>query len=119
MNYATKQWMARVEIIGESATLMVDLEAMSLVKYRRERLKPVPIGISVLRETGQHLKSLAVNGFRYATGSLRSTHDFIIDGFVDSITNGTESPVPAQDGRESVRIQNMIVEQLNRIPRVR
>ena len=35
MNYATKQWMARAEILGEDATLMIDLEAMSLVKYRR------------------------------------------------------------------------------------
>jgi predicted dehydrogenase len=112
LSYATRQWMARVEIFGESATLLVDLEAMSLVKYRRERLKPAPIGISLLSETGQLLKSLAVSGFRYATGSLRSTHDFIIEGFADSIINGTESPVPAEEGRESVRVLNMIVEKL-------
>ena len=117
MNYATKQWMARAEIFGENATLMIDLEAMSLVKYRREQLRPAPIGVSVLRETGQLLKNLAVNGFRYAGGSLRSTHDFIIDGFADSIINGTESPVPAEEGRESVRIQNLIVEKLNALPR--
>jgi predicted dehydrogenase len=113
MNYATAQWMARVEILGENATLMVDLEAMSLVKYRRQRLKPAQIGMSILSESGQLLKNLAVNGVRYATGSLRSTHDFIIDGFADSVINGTESPVPADEGRESVRIQNIIVEELN------
>jgi hypothetical protein len=73
----------------------------------------VPIGISLLSETGQLLKSVAVSGLRYATGSLRTTHDFIIDGFVDSIINGTESPVPAEEGRESVRVLNMIVEKLN------
>jgi predicted dehydrogenase len=112
LSYTTKQWMARVEILGENATLLVDLEAMSLVKYRRERLKPAPIGLSLLSETGQLLKSLAVSGLRYATGSLRSTHDFIIDGFADSIINGTESPVPAEEGRESVRVLNMIVEKL-------
>jgi predicted dehydrogenase len=112
MSYATKQWMARVEILGENATLLVDLEAMSLVKYRRERLKPLPIGLSLLSEAGQLLKSLAVSGLRYTTGSLRTTHDFIIDGFADSIINGTESPVPAEQGRESVRVQNMIVEKL-------
>jgi predicted dehydrogenase len=112
MAYTTKQWMARLEILGENATLLVDLEAMSLVKYRRERLKPVPIGLSLLSETGQLLKSLAVSGLRYTTGSLRSTHDFIIDGFADSIINGTESPVPAEEGRESIRVMNMIVEKL-------
>jgi predicted dehydrogenase len=113
MNYATKQWMARAEILGEEATLLIDLEAMSLVNYRREALGPLRIGISTLRESGQLLRSLAVNGFRYVTGSLRTTHDFIIDGFADSIINGTKSPVPPEEGRESVRIQNMIVEELN------
>ncbi len=113
LSYATNQWMARVEILGENATLLVDLEAMSLVKYRREQLKPVPIGMSLLSETAQLFKSLAISGLRYAAGSLRTTHDFIIDGFVDSIINGTESPVTAEEGRESVRVLNMIVEKLN------
>jgi predicted dehydrogenase len=112
LSYATKQWMARLEILGEDATLLVDLEAMSLVKYRREELKPAAIGLSVLSEAGQLLKNMATSGMRYLTGSLRSTHDFIIDEFTDSIIKGTESPVPAQDGRESIRILNMIVDSL-------
>src|SRR5438552_6959476 len=114
LSYATEQWTARVEILGENATLLLDLEAMSLVKYRRERLKPLKIGVSLLSETGQLLRSLAVNGLRYATGSLRTTHDFIIDGFADSVINGTQSPVPAEEGREAVRVLNMIVEKLSR-----
>ena len=105
--------MARVEILGEDATLLLDLEAMSLVKYRRERLRPSAIGFSLLSEAGQLLKSLTASGIRYATGSLRTTHDFIIEGFADSIINGTESPVPAEDGRESVRVLNMIVAALH------
>jgi predicted dehydrogenase len=113
LSYATKQWMARIEILGEDATLLVDLEAMSLVKYRREKLKPAAIGVSLLSEAGQLLQSLASSGWRYATGSLRTTHDFIIDEFTDSILNGIPSPVPAEDGRESVRVLGMIVESLN------
>jgi len=113
LSYATKQWMARVEILGEDSTLLLDLEALSLVEYRRDRLKPIAIGTSLLSETGQLLKSLATNGLRYVTGSLRTTHDFIIDEFTDSIIHGTKSPVPAEDGRESVRVLSMIVESLN------
>jgi predicted dehydrogenase len=112
LSYATNQWMARIEILGEDATLLVDLEAMSLVRYRREQLKPAAIGLSMLSEAGQLLKNLATSGLRYATGSLRTTHDFIIDEFTDSIIKGTESPVPASDGRESVRVLGMIVESL-------
>jgi 2-alkyl-3-oxoalkanoate reductase len=117
MNYATRQWMARAEIFGESATLMIDLESMSLVKYRREKLKAFPIGASVLSEAGQLMRNLATNSFRHAFGSLRSTHDFIIDGFAESILSGTEAPVSAQEGRESVRIQNLIVDKLKGLPK--
>jgi predicted dehydrogenase len=112
LSYATKQWAARVEILGDTATLLIDLEAMSLVKYRRERLKALPIGLSILSEAGQLLMSLIRTGSRYATASLRTTHDFIIDGFADSIINDTPSPVPAEEGRESVRILDMIAQQL-------
>jgi predicted dehydrogenase len=112
LSYATNQWMARIEILGEDATLLVDLEAMSLVKYRREQLKPAAIGMSVISEAGQLLKNLATSGLRYLTGSLRTTHDFIIDEFTESILKGTESPVPAEDGRESVRVLNKIVDSL-------
>lgn len=112
LSYATKQWAARIDILGEDATLLLDLEAMSLVEYRREKLKPVAIGTSLLSEVGQLQRSLVTSGMRYATKSLRTTHDFIIDGFVDSIINGTPSPVPAEDGRESIRVLNMIVDSL-------
>jgi predicted dehydrogenase len=114
LSYATNQWMARIEILGEHAILLIDLEAMSLVTYRREELKPAAIGLSLLSETGQLLKSLAASGLRYVTGSLRTTHDFIIDEFTDSIIKGTPSPVPAEEGRESVRVLGMIVESLHR-----
>lgn len=114
LSYATNQWAARVDVLGETGTLLLDLEAMSLVRYQREQLNPIAIGTSVLSESGQLLKSLAVSGSRYATRSLRTTHDFIIDGFVDSIINDTPSPVPAEEGRESVRVLNMIVDELNR-----
>jgi len=113
LSYASNQWMARLEIIGEKAILLVDLEAMSLVVYRREKLRPVPIGMSVLRECKDLLGSLFKAGARYATKSLRSTHDFIIDGFADSILNNTEPPVTAAEGRESVRVVGIIARQLD------
>ena len=115
LSYASNQWMARVEIIGDKAILLVDLEAMSLVVYRRDKLKPVTIGLSVLRECKDLLGSLIKAGGRYATKSLRSTHDFIIEGFADSILNQKEPPVTAAEGRESVRVLGLIAKQLDEI----
>ncbi len=113
LSYASNQWMARVEIIGEKAILLVDLEAMSLVVYRRDKLKPATIGMSVLQECKDLIGSLIKAGGRYATKSLRSTHDFIIEGFADSILNGSEPPVIAAEGRESVRVLGIISKQLD------
>lgn len=112
LSYASSQWMARLEIIGSEAILLVDLEAMSLVIYRRGKLQPVPIGLSVLGECKDLIGSLAKAGGRYLTKSMRSTHDFIIEGFADSLINNTPPPVTAEEGRESVRVLGIIAQQL-------
>jgi len=119
LSYTTKQWMARVEVLGENGTLLVDLEGMSLVRYRREQLRPKPIGLSVLSESGQLLKSLAVNSARYLTGNLRTTHDFITGGFAESILNNTPSPVPADIDEGTVRVLNLIVANRNKMGEIK
>src|SRR5262249_54031061 len=53
LSYTTNQWMARVDILGSKGALLLDLEGMSVVKYRREAVKPAPIGLSLLSESSQ------------------------------------------------------------------
>jgi predicted dehydrogenase len=112
LSYASTQWMARVEIVGESEILLVDLEAMSVVRYRRGILRPGAIGRSVLGECKDLFGSVAKAGARYMTRSLRSTHDFIIGGFAESLLKNTEPPVTAAEGRESVRVLGIITKKL-------
>src|SRR5439155_20102565 len=81
LSYATQQWMARVDILGEDGALLLDLEGMNLITYRRRALTPVAIGRSVLRESAQLLGSLFRNGLRSVTGTLHSTHEIIIGRF--------------------------------------
>jgi hypothetical protein len=50
---------------------------------------------------------------RLAAGKYDNTHDIIVSRFVDSIAKGTPSPVSAEEGREAVRVLNMIVDKLN------
>jgi predicted dehydrogenase len=112
LSYATQQWMARVDILGEEGTLLLDLEGMNLVTYKRKSLTPVAIGRSVLRESAQLLGSLFRNSLRSVTGTLHSTHETIIERFAESIQQGTAPPVTAEEGRETVRVLNMIVDKL-------
>lgn len=112
LSYATDQWMARVDILGSKGILTLDLEGMWIVRSRRPELKPMPIGLSVLSESAQIVWSLLSNGMRFATRSMRTTHEILLERFVESIVRGTEPPVTAEDGRETVRVMKMIVDKL-------
>jgi len=116
LSYGSNQWLARVEIIGSRALLLLDLEGMVLVKHDLRELKPARVGLSVLSETAQTIAALISNWARYATGHGVSTHKAIVGEFVRSILNGTPPPVTAEEGRETIRVLNMIVERLQAEP---
>lgn len=113
LSYGTNQWLARVEIMGSKALLTLDLEGMVLIKHELRELKPLPIGMSLAGEAAQIVRGLVSNWARYATGRLGSTHATIIGEFLRSIRNGSDPPVTAEEGRETVRVLNMIVERLD------
>jgi predicted dehydrogenase len=113
LSYTTDQWAARLDILGEKGILALDLEGMYLINNRRPRLSPVPVALSLLSESGQIVQNLLSKGVRLAAGKYENTHDIIVGRFVDSIKNGVPSPVSAEEGREAVRVLNMIVDRLN------
>lgn len=110
--YTTDQWSAKVEVLGDKGFLMLDLENMSVLHYRRTELKPGPVGLSLLRESAQLAGALVSNSIRVATRRVRSTHEAIISQFADSILAGSEPPVSAEEGREAVRVLNMVVDNI-------
>jgi predicted dehydrogenase len=117
LSYTTDQWAARLDILGEKGILTLDLEGMYLVNNRRPTLKRVPVALSLLSESGQIVQNLVSKSVRLAAGKYENTHEIIVSRFVDSIQQGTASPVSADEGREAVRVLNMIVEQLDRSDR--
>lgn len=114
LTYASDQWVARTEIIGSKNILTLDLEGMYLAYNHRPTLGVIPVGSSVLREAFQEIGGLFSSGIKVLTGKYRNTHDIIIERFIMSIINGTPSPVTAEEGREAVRVLNMIVEKLDK-----
>jgi predicted dehydrogenase len=110
--YTTDEWAAKVEVLGDKGFLMLDLESMNVLHYRRTELKPFPVGLSLLGESAQLARSFVSNAIRVVTGRVRSTHEIIISQFADSILSGAEPPVRAQEGREAVRVLNMVVENI-------
>lgn len=112
LTYATNQWMAKVELLGEKGALHLDLENMTLERYSRTQLKAAPVAVALGGEALARVRSLARNTFRYATKQTRSTHELILDSFLSAIQSNTEPPVTAEEGREAVRVLGLITSQL-------
>ena len=110
--YTTQEWAAKVEVLGDTGFLMLDLESMNVLHYRRTELRPAPVGLSLLWESAHLAGSFVSNSIRVATRRVRSTHEIIISQFADSILSGSEPPVSAEEGREAVRILNMVVDNI-------
>jgi predicted dehydrogenase len=112
LTYATKHWGAEVDIWGTDGLLKLDLESQSLVRYGRSSLEKTEIAFSALRDAVQIAGGVLSTGLQFATGKFENTHALLIRQFLESLERGTEPPVTAEDGREAVRVMNLITEQL-------
>ncbi len=110
--YSTNHWAAQIEIWGTDGSLIADLESQSLVHYKRDELKAIPVGLSSVGQATQILKSGAQMALRKLSGRYTQTHQEIMQAFFKSITNGSPSPVPGEQGREAIRVMNELTKQL-------
>jgi predicted dehydrogenase len=110
--YTSKHWAAEVEIWGSDGCLRADLESQTLVEYRRKELKAAEVGRSTLSEAAQIIATAATSGVRHVLGKTRTTHDILLERFIDSVQSGAPSPVSMEEGREAVRVMGLITQQL-------
>ena len=113
LSYATNQWAARIDILGSTGTLLLDLQALSLTKYDRRSLGASSVASSLLRESVHLQKSILRNSTKYLFGQMETTHSVLLERFLSSIQNGTASPVTAEDGRAAVEVVSMMVSKLH------
>jgi predicted dehydrogenase len=110
--YGSNQWAACVDIVGTKGILKVDLEAQSVVKYQRRELKIIPVGLSVLSVTSQEIGSLVRNAISYVLRRSANLHYIGISKFLDGLLDDQPLPITADEGRESVRLLEMIVNKM-------
>jgi len=112
LTYATNQWAAEVSVWGSTGIMRADLESQSLIHANRTRLTPTEIGLSTMGAAMQMTKGVLGTGARYLTRRFESTHELLIRAFCESIEKGTAPPVGAQEGREAIRVMELIVNTL-------
>ncbi len=104
----------QVDIYGTEGALHLDLNSMLLhYQGRRDSLKPVDLARYSLGTAWRTVAGVAGNALKVVTGSTRLGLEVIIDRFIDSIVQDSQPPVTGEEGRDTVRIMEMIVSKLH------
>jgi predicted dehydrogenase len=112
LTYATNRWAVQLDVWGSEGHLKFDLETQTLIVHGRSDLKPMTLGISAVKEAGQMLGGTLGTSLSYLTGKFENTHERLVREFVESIRSGSPTPVPPEEGREAVRVMDLLVSQL-------
>ena len=110
LSYTNNYFAAYIDIIGTNATLQLDVEKMLLIRQSLPDLKYISIARSSLSVISQMIGGTTLNVLNAITGRQKIGTEYIIEEFVKSILNGTAPPVTAEEGRETVRVMEMVVE---------
>lgn len=103
-----------VDIFGTEGVIHLDLCSKLLVHYgRKESVRPVPFARYFLNTSSQVMGGIAANAFGLMTRTLKFGHEILIKDFVDSILNNRQPPVTDEEGREVVRVMELIVARLH------
>jgi predicted dehydrogenase len=109
ISHANKIVSNEVDLLGSEGAIRVDLQSMVLTYYRRRNVKPMSLALSSLGNATQVFKGITSNSFAFLFGKPFLGHDVLIKRFVDSLINNQPVPVPGEEGRETIRVMEMIV----------
>lgn len=110
--YTTNHWMAEVLLWGTDGLIRADMESQAVLMHRRQALTAKSVATSVFAQAGQSIGGMLGAGSKIATGAYLTTHARLIREFVSALAQGKPSPVPAEEGRESIRVMDLISQQL-------
>jgi predicted dehydrogenase len=113
LSYTGNYWANLTDVIGTEAMLRIDTERMLVVRQSLQELRYAPIAGSALNTVFQEAGSVAANAVRAALGRNTLGTNLVIERFVESLIGGSPPPVTEDEGREAVRIMEMVVARYN------
>jgi predicted dehydrogenase len=112
VSHASDYTASEVDLFGTELALKIDLQSMLLVRYKRNHLKHIDAALCSLSTAGQVVKGVTSNVFKTMFRRPMLGHDIIIEKFIKSVINDGLVPVTPEEGRETVRVLEMIVKKL-------
>jgi len=113
ISYSGERYAAEVEIFGSKGALYIDLQSMLCLKYGpKTSLSHGKLVSTSLNTVFQIIGGIMANGLKALTGQFKVGHDTVIELFVDSVINNTAPPVTGEEGREVIRVLDMLVSRL-------
>lgn len=117
ISHASDNYVADMNVYGTDGILKLDLQSMLLVHYSLRKAKPIPLALSSLEATSQVITGIISNARKILftrDAMLQVTgHATEIEQFVDSIQNEKSPPVSGEEGKETVRVLELLVQKLN------
>jgi len=117
ISHASDNYVADLIVYGTEGVLKMDLQGMLLTKQSVKETRPAPLAVSSLKPAGQIIGGVFSNAvkilFSKNAGMRVRGHAIEIEKFVDSVINDRQPPVTGEEGRETIRVMEILVEKLN------
>jgi len=114
ISHATDRQAATIELIGTEGLLNLDVFRMILSHHNLNSLNKISLAFSSISTASQIMKSLAYNTASVILGKAKFGHEMLIKNFVQNIMSNQPPPVLPSEGRETVKIINLIIEKLDK-----
>jgi predicted dehydrogenase len=114
ISHASNYRVSEVDLICEEALIRLDLLSMLLMIYKSKTLDHLKLALSSLDTAGQIIKGVISNASLAVIRKTFLGHDIMIEKFVESVMYDRPVPVPAEEGREAIRIMEVIINKLTK-----
>jgi predicted dehydrogenase len=112
ISHQSRSWRYNLDIACSEGSLSVDFLNSILLKDRLESLSILRKNLHSLGIAGQFLKGAFISGIRPSLKRWPISHRNLIERFIESVKAKSEVPVPPSEARETIRILEMVLQQL-------
>lgn len=113
ISYASNRRNFYIDILGTEETLYLDFGTLLLIRQgSKDSMGPAAFARYLSNIAYQITGGVIANGSKRVMGKLKYGHALLIENFVHSILNDHQPPVTGEEGRETIRVVEMIVERL-------